>query len=101
MSSMETNVATQKRLGAYSGGKATYASIGSNIFGNFQPLDPSQSLQAIGIMGQGYQFITTGDQDIKVNDILTVNAVDYTVKGVRRQTNGSIDSLECVCVLTI
>lgn len=101
MSSMETNVATKKRLGSYSGGKASYSSVAGNIFGNFQPLDPSQGLQAIGIMGQAYQFITTGDQDIKVNDILTVNSVDYTVKGVRRQQNGSIDSLECVCVLTI
>lgn len=94
MTSMETTVATKKRLGAYSGGKASYSSVAGNIFGNFQPLTPNQLTEGLGIIGQPYLFVTQGDVDIKAADILTIDSLDYKVKGVRRQQNGSIDALE-------
>jgi hypothetical protein len=99
MNSMQTQVATKKRLGAYSGGKATYASVAGNIFGSFQPLGASDDVVALGIVGQAYQFIADGSTDVITGDILTINSQDYTVKGVRRQTNGSVDELECLMQL--
>lgn len=101
MNSMEMQVATKKRIASYSGGKGSYSSVAGNIFGNFQSIDASDSLQAIGIIGQGFLFVTTGDQDIRKTDILTINSVDYAVKGTRRSQNGSIDELECLMALMV
>ena len=88
--------ATVKRLSAYSGGKATFGSAGSAIFGQFVPVAADQNSIALGIAGQAYKFTTDGIADIQAGDILTVASVDYTVRGVRRYTMKRADFMEAV-----
>lgn len=85
--------ATLQRLGSYSG-VASYAAVGSAILGYFSPIEPSQKTIALGIVGQGYEFICDGGEDVKVNDIMTINSVDYGVKGVARYQSFSQDILK-------
>lgn len=93
--------ATQKRLGAYSGNKASYATVsGASFNGSFQPLDPKMSI-TLELSGQGYMFVTNGSADIKANDILTINSVDYHVQGIARYTQASIDILKCTLTLSV
>lgn len=93
--------ATLKRLGAYSGNKASYASVGGTIYGFFEPVEVDQNIIGLGIMGQAYKFYTNGDQDIRTSDVLTVSSVDYNVRGVRRNTSQGLDVLECTLELSI
>lgn len=87
--------ATQKRLEAYSGGKSSYASQGDGVRGYFAPLQANQQTQALGVFGQAYEFTTDGHKDILVNDILTINSIDYGVRGIARYAIGGQDVLRC------
>lgn len=98
MRSKFNTLATQKRLGAYSSNKATFASQGSGVLGYFTPIEPSQKTESAGIMTQAYEFTVDGWEDILVNDILTIESVEYGVKGVSRYKTSRIDILRCLLV---
>ena len=93
-------LATQKRLGAYSSGKASYSATSNTFSGEFNPIDPAMSLN-MGLAGQAYMFNTIGTADIKASDILTIGGVDYAVKGIARYSQASIDILKCTLVLPV
>jgi hypothetical protein len=96
-----TTTATQKRVGTYSKNKATFATVtGASFTGALDPMDEQMSL-ALGLAGQGYRFTTEGGADIKANDILIINSVEYHVRGVSRYTQGAIDILKCILVLSV
>lgn len=86
--------ATVKRLGAYSGNKSTFASVAGTIYGFFTPMENTQKAASLGIIGQAYEYTTDGTIDIRVNDILTINSIDYGVAGVARFILGSQDFLK-------
>jgi len=94
------STATQKRLATYSGNKAAYAVVsGVSIRGFFVPIENMQKSAALGVVGQGYEFTTDGAKDILVNDILTINSIDYKVAGVARYTMASQDFLKVILQL--
>lgn len=89
--------ATIKRLGAYSSDKATYASVAGTIRGSFQPIEPGYKTEQLQIVGQAYEFITDGrTQDVRVNDVLTIDAIEYRVKATSRYRFAGLDLLKCV-----
>lgn len=93
-------VATKKRLGPYSGNKATYSNVAQNIFGFFKPISSSQATLALGIMGQAYEYTVHVDEDIRVGDILTIDSDEYKVRGVSKYKLGGIDFRKCVLDIT-
>ena len=94
--------ATVKRLGAYSGDQSSYAAVTGTIRGSFQPLEPSQKTEQLQIIGQAFEYVTDGrTKDIQVNDVLTINSVEYRIKGVARYKFASIDILKCIVEATV
>lgn len=90
-------LATIKKLSTYSGDKSSYAVVsGTTIAGFFSPVSPDMNTQALGIVSQAYQFVTDTDQDIDDGDILTINSVDYGVKGTAIFELRSISFLRCL-----
>lgn len=96
-----TTSATVKRLANYSGNKSSYASVSGTILGFFTPAQNYQAVQQLGIIGQAYEFTTDGHKDIRVNDILTIDSVDYGVQGVARYRMGAQDFLRCTLNLLV
>lgn len=88
-----------KRLSSYSGNKASFASTGTSVRGFFVPIEPSQKTAALGIVGQAYELTCDGPKDVRVNDVLTINSIDYGVAGVARYQLGSQDFLKCTLQL--
>lgn len=86
--------ATIKRLSSYSGNKSSFASTGTTVGGFFIPIEPSQKTTVLGIIGQAYEFTCDGSKDIRVNDILTINNIEYGVAGVARYQLASQDFLK-------
>lgn len=100
---MRTNynyTATLQRLGAY-GDTATYGAVSGSVLGWFIPLEGSQKTIALGIIGQGYEFTCDGAEDVRVNDIMTIDTVAYSVKGVSRFKSFSQDILKVVLELNV
>jgi len=75
--------ATVKRS-VYAGGKSNYVATGNVYLGFFSPVDQDQNIPGLQTMSQAYQFQTDGDADIQAADRLTIDAVDYIVRGVRK-----------------
>lgn len=89
-----TTSATIKRL-SYSSDKGTYSTVaGVTLYGFFEPLDPSQMPADVKMAQQGYRFFVDGASTVYASDMLTIDSVDYAVRGLRRYTAGSIDHLE-------
>lgn len=97
---MFTTPATVQRL-TQTGDKSAYAAVAGTILGFFAPVDPEQRPQTAQIASMAYQFICTGETSILVSDILTVNSLAYTVRGVRRYTLESLDFLDCILELSV
>jgi hypothetical protein len=95
-----TTAATVKRL-TQTVDKSAYAVVAGTIYGFFQPIDPDQRPKAAEIVSQGYQFICSGENDIRAADLLTVASKVYTVRGIRRYTLESIDILDCLLELSV
>jgi len=93
--------ATVKRLATYASNKSSYASVAGTIRGFFAPAQNYQAVQQLGIIGQAYEFTTDGHKDIRVNDILTIDSVDYGVQGVARYKMGAQDFLRCTLNLLV
>jgi hypothetical protein len=93
--------ATIKRLGSYSGGKSTYSAVAGTIPGYFTPTSNSQTGLSLGIIGQAYEFHTDSQKDIKVNDILTIDSVDYGVQGISVFDLGGIRFRKCILQLIV
>lgn len=83
-----------------SGNKSSYAA-GDTINGFFQPIDSDQNTVALGIVGQAYQFVTDGDADIKAAYTLTIDSIEYRVRGVRRNQMKRQDHLTCIMELPL
>lgn len=86
--------ATIKRIGASSGGKSSYSSVAGVVRGFFKPIDPSPRTEALGVIGQAYEFTVDGRQDIRTSDKLTIDSVEYLVAGIARYKTFSHDFLK-------
>lgn len=89
-----TTTATIKRQ-SYTADKSTYATVAGTVFGYFGPTTPTEGVGAQTIISQAYQFVTDGPNDIRANDRLVIDSVEYGVKGVQRFTQLSQDVLIC------
>lgn len=89
------------RLGGYSSGKAVYVSTGADVRGYLRPIETTQSIVNLGIMGQAYEFQTNGYQDIQIKDTLTIESVEYRVMGISRETAGALDTLILTLELSV
>lgn len=101
MFSNYVTAATRKTLSTYASDKTSYSAVSGTIYGAFNPIAANQNTIALGIMSQAYEFDTDGDQTILAGDILTINSVDYGVKGVATYNQMSISVLKCVLELAI
>lgn len=89
-----TSVATVKR-NTYTGDKSSYVTQSTPINGYFAPTSTTETAGSQSIISQSYQFVTDGPEDIRANDRLVINSVEYGVKGVQRFTQLSQDVLIC------
>jgi len=71
---------TTKRL-TIASGKSTYSALGSGE-GFFKTMGDEMAMLNNIQAGQGFLMDTDGDADILPTDRVTVNSVDYDVKGV-------------------
>lgn len=74
----------------YTANKSTYTSTGATATGYLRPLNEEQS-SANGVQyGLGFSLILETDVDILQGDRLTIDSVDYTVRGVVNHDRGGI-----------
>lgn len=92
--------ATAKRQ-VYTGSKSVLTSTGTTFYGFFQPIDSDQNTTNLHIIGQAYQYVTEGDADIKAGDTLTINSVEYRVRGIKRNTMKRQDFLTAIMELPV
>lgn len=83
------NAITAIKRQVYTGNKSTYTSVGTAT-GYLRPLTEEQSSLNGIQFGQGYQLITEAGVDIRTGDKVTINSIDYTVRGVADHTRGAI-----------
>ncbi len=101
MSSLYDTTATIKRL-AYVSSVGTYTVVsGVTLIGFFTPMDPEQNKNQLGAGMQGYKFYTDGGSTVYPSDKLTINSVDYQVRGVRRYNMRSLDFLDITLELAV
>ena len=85
----------------YTDNKSVLTDQSTTYYGFFQPIDSDQNTVALGIMGQAYQFVTTGQNDIRANDVLIIDSEEYRVRGVRRNKMKRHDFRTCVLELSV
>ncbi len=86
-----------KRMNRYVNGKAALSDHGVRVLGWLHPIDSDEHTIALNMHGQAYAFDCDGTVDIQPNDQLVVDDHIYGVRGVKRTTLGSRDTLSCVC----
>lgn len=84
----QSSITAVKRLGAYTGGKATRGTTAVSYTGYLRPLSEEQAAQNGLQWGIGYTLITETGVDIQVGDILTIAGTDYTVRGKADHSRG-------------
>jgi len=90
-----TDTVTVKRL-AYTGDKGTKSTVaGVSYLGLFVPVDSNEGTIAMKIVGEAFKFSTDSSADIQVGDTLVYNSEDYTVKGIQRFNQKSLNILHC------
>lgn len=92
--------ATILRLGPYVGGKATY-SAGTPVRGFLEPIATDQSVIALGIEGQAYRFVVNGNIDARVGDRLSIDSIEYRVRGIQPFEIGGINNRELTLELSV
>jgi len=81
--------------------KSAYGSTGGTIYGLLVPIDNDKRVQSLQIGAQAYMWACSGDQDVQVADILTIQSQVYTVRGIKRYVLESIDFLDCLIELGV
>jgi hypothetical protein len=81
------NAITAIKRQVYTGNKSTFTSVGTAT-GYLRPLTEEQSSLNGIQFGQGYQLVTEVGVDIRTGDKLTINSIDYTVRGVADHSRG-------------
>lgn len=71
----------------YTGNKSTFTSVGTGT-GYLRPLSEEKSAVNGMQFGNGFQLITEVSLDIRIGDKLTINSVDYTVRGMANHNRG-------------
>lgn len=89
MRSFQTLYFTTKRL-LQSDKKSLYIDNSSG-YGHLKQLDERTSQLNNLQYGEGYSLMVEGDIDIIVTDRVTIDSVDYEVKGVKYDSFSSID----------
>jgi hypothetical protein len=83
---------TQKTISAinrqvYVGDKSSYSSVGTATC-YLRPLNEEQSASNGVQFGLGFSIIVECDVDIREGDKVTIDAVDYTIRGVVNHDRG-------------
>ena len=73
----------------YVGQKSTFASVGTAT-GYLRPLSEEASAANGVQFGYGFNLIFETDVDIRENDKVTIEGVEYTVKGVVNHDRGNL-----------
>lgn len=74
----------------YTGNKSTYTSVGSSFSAYLRPLGEEASASNGIQFGYGFNLITPIGTDIKEGDKVTIDSIDYTVRGVVSHDRGGI-----------
>lgn len=85
----QNNTISAIKRQTYTGDKSVYSTVGSGT-GYLRPLSEEQA-SANGIQyGLGFSLIVETDVDIQEADKVTVDSVEYTVRGVVNHDRGEI-----------
>lgn len=94
----QRSITAIKRL-AYTGSKATTSSVGT-AEGYLRPLTADESSLNGVQFGQGYQLIVETSVDIRPQDRVTIDSVDYLVRGVANHDRGGFTAYKA-CLVTL
>ena len=90
-----TDQVTVKRL-SYTGQKGVKTTIaGVSYFGLMTPIDSNENTVGLKLVGQGFKFSTDAAADIQAGDVLVWQGEDYSVKGIQRYRQKSLNNLYC------
>lgn len=81
----------------YVGGKSSFASVGTG-YGYLRPLSETQSSVNGLQYGVGMMLEVSYDTDIREADKVTIDSVDYTVRGVAVHDRGAVWYRKCILV---
>lgn len=94
----QKTISAIKRL-TYTGSKATSSSVGTAV-GYLRPLAADQSSVNGVQFGQAFQLIVETSVDIRVQDKVTIDSVDYLVRGVANHDRGGPTAYKA-CLVTL
>lgn len=93
----QKTISAIKRL-VYVGDKSSYSSVGSAT-GYLRPLNEVENSNAGFQYGNGFSLIIETDVDIREADKITIDSVEYTIKGVVNHDRGGITAYKrCLMV---
>jgi hypothetical protein len=83
---------------SYTNGKSAFASVGTGT-GYIKPLSEQEASFSGVQYGHGFTLIVETDVDIKEGDKITVDSINYMVRGVVNHNRGGITAYKR-CLLT-
>lgn len=94
----QRSITAIKRL-SYTGTKATTSSVGT-AEGYLRPLAADEASANSVQFGQAFQLIIETSVDIRVQDRVTIDSVDYLVRGVANHDRGGPTAYKA-CLVTL
>lgn len=74
----------------YTGDKSTYTTVAGTFSGYLRPMTEEQAAVNGVQFGLGFMLITETDVDIRQGDRITIDSVEYTIRGVVNHDRGGI-----------
>lgn len=90
MNYFNTKTVTALKRQVYTGSKSTYTSVGSSFNVYLRPLNEEASATNGTQYGYAFNIITPVTVDIKEGDRVTIDSIDYTVRGVVSHDRGGV-----------
>lgn len=81
----------------YTGNKSAYTTVGSGM-GYLRPMTETQSSVNALQFGMGNTLFVENDTDIRETDKVTVDGVEYTVRGVSTHPIGAVPYKKCILI---
>lgn len=90
MNYFNTKTVSATKRQVYTGNKSVYTTVGSSYKAYLRPLSEEASASNNLQYGYGFNLIVEIGTDIKEGDRVTIDSIDYTVRGVVSHDRGGI-----------
>lgn len=94
---LQQNTISAIKRQTYTGNKSAYSSVGSGM-GYLRPFSETQSSVNGLQYGIGFSLLVENALDIREADKVTVDSVEYTVRGVSTHSVGAVPYKKCILV---